>query len=393
MALLSIAAGELYYHREGAAPLAIESRFARELIERDAASRRNTSWKHAEREDNSRGMISGAQLWGQRGGAPGVLAPPRFLHACAGGEPGVIYYLLSVARSIGLFRYHLDEQREVRLFHRSATPVLGMTYDADARRLILSNAQPDGSAHLDVYDEDGNHQGTVTGGDCMDGAPSRIWGLPNALVYASAGVARHPQAGHVVALGHSVINRLNFVSGDIDTVLEDPAYDFVAPRAGRDGSLYAIRRPVEKPVHEQAGMALKDTVLMPLRLGKAVFGYLNFFSQVYGKEPLRSAGGPRAPELDQDLGQIWLHGRLIELRKIKTDAQYAGNLVPGSWELIQIPPHQRSPRVLANHVAGFDLRADGTPVFTNGYDVMALDGDRRVKLARRDLVEAVAVLD
>ena len=372
--------------------MAIESRFARDLLQRDANSRRNTSWKYAEREDAERGMLSGAQLWGRRGAPGAAMAPPRVLYACSAGQPGVIYYLLQVAGSIGLFRYHVDEQREVRLFHRSATPVLGMTYDADARRLILSNAQPDGCAHLDVYDEEGNHQGTVTGGDCVDGAPSRIWGLPNALVYQSMGVARHPQQGYVVALGHSVINRLNFATGDIDTVLENPAYDFVAPRAGRDGALYAIRRPIEKPVHENAGTALKDTVLMPLRLGKAVFGYLNFFSQIYGKEPLKSAGGPRAPELDQDLGQLWLHGRMIDLRKIKTDAQYAGSLVPGSWELIRIPPGSRTPQVLATHVAGFDLRADDTPVYTNGYDVVALEGERHVKLARRDLVEAVALL-
>ena len=143
MQMLSIAGGELQHHRDGERVVAIESRFARELLERDAASRRNTSWKHAERDDSSRGMLSGAQLWGRRG-APGMaLTPPRFLHACAGGVPGVFYYLLQVAGSIGLFRYHLDEQREVRLFHRSATPVLGMTYDAGARRLILANAHND----------------------------------------------------------------------------------------------------------------------------------------------------------------------------------------------------------------------------------------------------------
>ncbi|MDO5624978.1 MAG: hypothetical protein Q4G71_09840 [Pseudomonadota bacterium] len=392
MELLSIANGALTLHREGAAPLDIESRFARELIERDAASRRTTGWKHAEREDGGGGMLSGAQLWGRRSAAPDALPPPRFLHACAGGEPGVIYYLLAVARSVGLFRYHVDEQREVRLFHRSNAPLLGMTFDADARRLILATAHMDGTAHLDVYDEDGNHKGSVTGGDCIDTAPSRIWGLPNAVVYQSTGVARHPQGGHVVALGHSVVNRLNFATGHIDTVLEDPAHDYVAPRAGRDGALYAIRRPVEKPAHEQAGTALKDTVMMPLRLGKAVFGYLNFFSQVYGKEPLRSAGGPRTPELDQDLGQIWLHGRLIELRRVRSAPDHDGGLVPGSWQLVVIPPGERQPRVLATHVASFDLGAGDTPVITNGYDISQLHNGQRQRLARRELVESVAVL-
>ena len=56
------------------------------------------------------------------------------------------------------------------------------------------------------------------------------------------------------------------------------------------------------------------------------------------------------------------------------------------------PPRPAHPRVLATHVAGFDLRADDTPVITNGYDIVALQGERRVKLARRELVESVAVL-
>ena len=86
---------------------------------------------------------------------------------------------------------------------------------------------------------------------------------------------------------------------------------------------------------------------MPIRLLKAVFGYLNFFTMVYGKEPLRSAGGPRTPELDQDLGKVWLHGRMIELSKVKNDPQYGGNLVPGNWELIRVERAGAHAEVLA----------------------------------------------
>lgn len=170
------------------------------------------------------------------------MAPPRVIPACASGQPGIIYYLLQVAGSIGLFRYHLHEQREVRLFHCSAIPVLGMTHDATAQRIILANTHPSGSVHLDVYDKNGNYQGTVTGGDSVDAAPSRIWGLPNALVYPSAGLARHPKNGQVTALEHTVINRLNFITGEIDTVLDDLAYDQL-PSPTRRSRRCAVRHP------------------------------------------------------------------------------------------------------------------------------------------------------
>ncbi|MBK7006554.1 MAG: hypothetical protein IPH37_16680 [Burkholderiales bacterium] len=114
----------------------------------------------------------------------------------------------------------------------------------------------------------------------------------------------------------------------------------------------------------KAGGAAKDALLMPLRLGKAVFGYLNVFSMLYGKEPLRSAGGPRTPELDQDLGTLWLHGRRIELSKVRNDPEYAGNLVPASWKLIAQAGRNAAPEEIASHVAQFDVLADGSLLYS-----------------------------
>lgn len=387
---LSITNGELWLRGGAAGDRQIESTFAREMLQREADSRRTTSWKHADREGSS-GMLSGASLWG-RGGAGGALAPARFHYACRGVDANTLYYVLSVGRSVGLFRYLLDEQREVRLFHRQQVPVLGMAYLPQARHVVLAMGQPDGTAQLEVFDEDGNAKGAVTGGDSLDAAPAAMPGVPSTLVYQSYGVARHPESGAVVAMAHSTVHWLDYRAGQMDSLLDDPAHDFIAPRIAADGTLYAIRRPVERPAHEQAGSAVKDALLMPLRLGKAVFGYLNFFSMIYGKEPLRSAGGPRAPELDQDLGKLWLHGRMIELSKVRTDPQYAGNLVPGSWQLIAQEGRRASPRVIASHVAHFDLAADGTVLYSNGYDVLAwADGQTR-SLGRHELVEGLTAL-
>ena len=386
---LSITRGELWLRGGGAAPVQIESPFARELIQREANSRRTTSWKHAEREE-SKGMLSGAALWG-RGGPGGAMAPARFQHVCRGG-PRTIYYVLSVGRSIGLFRYELDEKREVRLFHRQHTPILGMAYVPETRHLVLAVGQPDGTAQLEVFDEEGNAKGAITGGDSLDAAPAAMPGATSTLVYQSCGVARHAESGVVVAMAHSTVNWLDYKSAEMDSLLDDPEWDYIVPRIAADGTLYAIRRPVEKPAHERAGGAIKDTLMMPLRLGKAVFGYLNFFSMIYGKEPLRSAGGPRTPELDQDLGQLWLHGRMIELSKVRNDPQYAGNLVPGSWQLIAQEGRRASPRVVASHVAHFDLAPDGTVLYSNGYDIFSWSRGEQRKLDREALVEGLAAL-
>jgi hypothetical protein len=391
MQALYIAKGELYQRQADGSILEIKSPFAKEVIERDEISRRHNSWKHAPRE-NQGGLLSGAALWGQRSqDAAGGMTPARFLYVCRGRDDDTLYYLLNVGRSVGLFRRTLSDGKEIRLFHRDKVPVLGMTFDEQAGRIIIANGNPDGTSQLDVYDEEGNHKGSVTGGDSVDAAPCMVPGMANTLMYKSCGVARHPESGYVVAMGHCSIQRLNYTTGKLETLLDEQAYDYVSPRMSAQSFLYAIRRPVEKPVHEKAGMALKDIFLMPFRLAKAVFGYLNFFSMIYGKEPLKSSGGPRAPELDQDLGKLWLHGRMIELKRVRQDAQFAGRLVPASWELVKLYPGGRT-EVLAKHVAGFDVADDESILFTDGFELHRYAHGQTQSLGKQDLMEMVHCL-
>ena len=392
MKTLSIANGELWLHAPGASPRQIESPFARELIERDLQSKRNTGWKTAPREQQT-GMIPSASLWGQRGAAAadGVLVP-RFEQALRGDDDDTLYYLLSIGDALGLFRRHIAEDREVRLFHRTNWACNGFAYSPADKRLVLAARHANGCAHLEVFDDEGTRRGAITDGDCIDASPSLVPGRSRTLVYQSSGVARHPQSGHLMAIGHACVHLMDYGSGEMEVLLDDPKFDHVAPRMDTQGALYAIRRPAEKPRHERAGLALKDTLLMPFRLLKAVFGYLNFFSMVYGKEPLRSAGGPRTPELDKDLGKLWLHGRMIELSKAKTDPKYAGSLVPGNWELVRVARAGAPAEVLARHVAGFDLRADGGIVCTNGYDIFELQDGQRRALARQEQVANLSAM-
>jgi hypothetical protein len=384
MGTLSIANGELWLHDGDAAPRPIESAFAKELVERALQSRRTTGWKHAPREEQS-GVIPTSTLWGQRAGADGAL-PVRFLHACRADDDDTLYYVLSVGETRGLFRRHLAQDREVRLFHRTNWDCEGLAYNPADKRVILTSRNADGSAHVEVYDEDGNRRGALTDGDCVDAAPALVPGRSKTIVYQSSGVARHPQSGQPMAMSHACVNLLDYGSGRLETLLDDRAFDFVAPRMDAQGRLHVIRRPAEKPQRERAGAALSDTLLMPFRLLKAVFGYLNFFSMVYGKEPLRSAGGPRTPALDQDLGRLWLHGRMIELSKVKGDPQYGGNLVPRNWELVRISQPGAAPEVLAQHVACFDLRGDGGLVYSNGFDIFELEGGAKRGVARQQQV-------
>ncbi len=388
MPSLVIAKGELWLHADGAAPKQITSPFASEVIERDARSRRSSSWKHAPREQQT-GVIPSHALWGAQAG--GITAPPRFLHACFGPDSRTVYYVLRVGEAVGLFRLHVDEQREVRLFHKAKIDIRGLAFHPAQKHLILGVGHEDGTAQIEIYDEEGSLKGAVTGGDSIDAAPSVVPGSNAALLFQSSGVARHAERGFVTAVGHATLCRLDYRSGQLEVLADDARFDFLAPRVDSAGVLYAIRRPVEKPAGERAGSALTDTLLFPIRLLKAVFGYLNLFSMIYGKEPLRSAGGPRTPELDQDLGKIWLQGRLIDLQRVRDDPQYAGKLVPASWELVR-RQGRGDWEVLARHVLSFDLDANGLPAYSDGNEVLVQGRDgASTRLAQHELIESVSV--
>ncbi len=94
--------------------------------------------------------------------------------------------------------------------------------------------------------------------------------------------------------------------------------------------------------------------------------------------------------LEVAMGELWLHGRMIEPKKVRVDPQNAGNLVPASWELVCRAPG-RPLQVVAGHVAAFDVADDGSIVSTNGYGVTHWREGQAGAIGRHELVEVVAV--
>jgi hypothetical protein len=383
-----IAKGELWLQTNDTPAERIESNFAREIVERDATSRRTTSWKSAARDEQS-SLIPASRLWGQRGRVT-ALTPPRFLYVAPSDNKDMLWYVLQVGASTGLFQYFISEKREVRIFHRNDFQCLGLCYNATDKQLVFARVDEDGCAHLEVYDNEGNFKSSVTAGECVDAAPCSAPGKTKIAYCQSAGLGRTAQGGFA-GYAPSTINRIDYATGAIDTVLSDARFDFVAPRMDGNGWLYCIRRPVDKPAIDTASNALLDVLLFPWRMIKAIFGYLNFFSMIYGKESLRSSGGPRSPELDEDIGKLWLHGRMIDLSKVRYEDIRTKGLVPSSWELVRLAPNGNLD-VMADRVACFDVRPDGSIVFSNGFELSEISGTQRRKLGKAELVELLAAV-
>jgi hypothetical protein len=226
-----------------------------------------------------------------------------------------------------------------------------------------------GVANIVVMDADGNNYRELTGGDTVDAAPAWVPGQPGLVLFQSSGLARNP-AGYVVAHGPTSIQMANTAAGSLAVVLEDARLDFLQPGVGPDGFLYFIRRPYEAPRHGAQNI-LTDMLMFPFRLLQAVVHYLNFFSLMYSRKPLIMASGP---VVQADLKEI--QGKRLDAQAaLRGGVRLNGvpSLVPASWQLVRRSPHGQE-HVLASHVASFDIAADGTVLFSNGYGVFALDG-------------------
>lgn len=353
----------------------VESKFALDVRRRSAENQRRGDWKKS----GSGASFMGA---GMRWADDPVEEVITATGVARGRKRGEILYTLRTSAVGGLFAYDLATREETRVYHGTNTDFHGLTSSDIHAVLATATAQGNLRRSIAVLRDDGGELAVVTEGDSLDDDPSWVPtpAVGNTcvyeLVYSSAGVGRD-QAGQLAGLGPRTIVLLDAQHGKMKTLVEDAKFDFVNPRMTADGTLYAIRRPYVAP-HERGkpSLALKDAALLPMRLGNAVFSYLDFFSTRYSGKPLRSTGSAQDRAADArrmlELGNLARGVRSME-RGIAEPPPEAR--VPSDWELVTLEP-KGAPRVIADRVASFDLGPGGDIVSTDGESLYRLDASR-----------------
>jgi hypothetical protein len=382
-----IAEGGLHGTDAGGATRTVQSPFVQEALQRNERARQLDGWKTAQPDDDGGGrMVPRAVLWGSGRSGGGALTH-RFRYVTRGDDAS-LYYVIFVGNATALFRYFPQQDREIRLFHGASMQCLGLAYDPASKHIVIAAGNADGTASLEMVDGEGRRRGQVTGGDAIDAAPSVSAREPGAVYYQSSGVARHAQTGRAAAIGPAALLKLDTRTANLTTVLEHRDYDFLAPREDKNGNLWYIRRPYEKTAGEVAFDAGKNALMFPWRVAKGVFGFLDAFSRIYGREPMKPSGGPQGHNLQPDLGALWLHGRMVAITETCYDTGRGGGLVPGSWELV-CRNRKGDEYVAARHVVTFDVGADDSVVYSNGYGVFRLVDGEWQSIASASLVENV----
>lgn len=358
-----ISGGRLYVSRNGAQPVEIESAFAAQVVARHQQAMERRQWKAGSGDSM---MTRGYDLWGNgsRGGSGDDSLLVRMLSVTGSPRPELIYYSLATDAVGGLFCQNLDTGEERRVFHKeryhlddlahhpTRNEILAVKRDADGSSIVITACE-----RFDVH--------TVTEGDSLDLSPSWIPGEEDSFVYQSAGVGRN-QSGNAIGLGPCSIIRVDMKSGRSTVLLEDEQYDYLCPRIDKEGNLYCIRRKYDRGGRAlTVGETIKEFVLVPVRLVKALFGFLNMMSQIFGKESLLKTGVGGKKEIDRQ--EVFLKGRLIDLKK-RENAKEEHGIAPSDWTLIKVDPSGAVSEVRGN-VCDFDWNPQSGLILTNGLAV------------------------
>lgn len=381
LSLLYLSDGKLFSKEKTGKLGQIESHFVEEGKARAEKSKSLAGWKEGTTWDTSFAQMRGM---GERHEDSNI----QFSSVVRADENRLLYFLRGAGFG-GLFEYNIESGKELRLMHRQNIDYRDLSKPNSEHQFLVSSHQENGVANIATLSADGNTYREITGGDTVDTAPSWVVNETNQLVYQSQGIARDPQ-GFIKGLGPSEITLLDTDTGDLSTVFSETDHDYLKPMVTNSGALYFIKRPYEGSSYSNGNVIL-DALLFPFRLLRAVFHYLNFFSMMYSRKPLISAGGPA---MNQDVKEMVIQGRKIDTEKAlrkRMSVHNTPSLVPADWVLIRCDKNGGQ-ELMATHVASYDVTPTGELIYSNGCATFCIQPNgQHKKVAQDRLIQDVLI--
>lgn len=340
-----IASGKLYSYKDGK-HTEIRSGVLDSYIYKVRDSAGRNEWKYSGEGANFRGAYT-----------PGADAESRVAAVtsrvyCAEKCGEDLIYSLAIDRSTGI--YHVPANGGAEGIVISSADSAYYDFNIKNGRMTVTSAFA-GESHIGVLTMGSTNCQIYTEGHTWDSRP--VWSATddNKIYFCCAGLpiedsgeehrTHQPDYTELVTQmftssapttqrGPSSICLLDISNGTMDDVLSDEKYDFTSPQSMPDGSLYYIRRPY---AHDNGGGSalgcLGETLLLPIRLFGALFGFLNVFSAKYSGKTLSKTVGAK----NRDEAKLFIDGNLInaeaELRANRTRQDENPGIIPHTWEL------------------------------------------------------------
>lgn len=273
------------------------------------------------------------------------------------------------------------QETEGLILRKNDFVVQDMAYDEAKKRLALSVNSNGYERHICILPLDANRTQYLTEGDCQDSNPCFDPQDTMQLYYDSCGLA---YGEHRIAYSPKEIYHLDMGTGELQTVASDPKFDFFKPKMYSLGNLYFIKRPYSRDGSPHSPVTtIKDIIFAPFKIIRAIVGWLDFFTQRYTGESLKTTSGNNPAKSQQKSEEeLFVEGNLIKAqqnleRNQKSGEKYPG-MIPKSWELVKMSPTGEM-TTLKRGVMSFALK-DDTIFYSNGKYLIELDADQNEHL-------------
>lgn len=337
--------------------------------------RRNKEWKHSG---------TGAQFMGTAApsGNESIFVS---INGIADDGTGLVYSI-QLGEMGGIYRKNPDkpEAAEEHIF-------TGMNRDIGSISIKNGKIAACSNGHLSIFDMKGNFE-DITDGDSIESQP--CWSADDDRIFCStAGIARN-QYGAPAAYSPRSIMAVDLNAGSMEELFADEKYDFLCPSNDSSGNFYYIRQPYK--VAEEKNPLWKDVLLFPVRIIKALLGFLNAFSVLFGGESLRSGrkqGDVKTKEKSDR--ELFFEGRLLEAEKNEKENTAKGEKNPGifplSRVLVRIAP-DGTETVLKRGVMDYAVLPDGSIICSNGRSLLHITDSGEELIAKAKMAQNICVL-
>jgi len=290
-------------------------------------------------------------------------------------------YSVSVNEVSGLYIKSINPEDNVESHIFASNNFVFGTPDVFGDRCAVSigNAY---ERYLAVFELPSGNYTEFTDGDSREDFPS-FSKDGKRIYFSTAGNARN-QYGAFTSRSPFSAAVYDFKKNSIATLFESDKHDFLRIKEDNEGNLYFIRRPYYQN-ERGIGISFADIMFMPFRLVKAIFGFLNSFSVLFGGESLNSNNNPNniLKTKQRKESDIFIDGNIINAeRNIKLgqrqNEKFPG-LIPRSWELVRADKNGALTAVKRG-VMDFTVCDSGDILYSNGYSLVRLAPDGKEEL-------------
>ena len=243
--------------------------------------------------------------------------------------------------------------------------------------------------HLAVFDERGDYD-EVTDGPSAESYP--FWSADdNRILCSTVGFVMDGYSG----VSPSSIIAVDIEAGRMDELFAEEENDLIKPKNDSDGNYYFIRQPYKEPKPQKEPI-WKSVLLFPVRLIKAIIGFLNAFSVLFGGEPLRNnqqRGDIKTK--NKSPRELYFEGRLLEAEKNEKENAESGDknpsILPRSRVLVKKAP-DGSETVIRKGVLDYTFSDEGI-VYSNGKEIILIEngGEEKV-IAKASFADNLIIL-